>query len=51
MYAMRCTTVTPVEAGSHVGCQRQLPGTVAAADQDCAADGERVAADIKAEDF
>ena len=51
MYAMRCTTVTPVEAGSHVGCQRQLPGTVEAADQDCAADGERVAADIKAEDF
>jgi len=28
MYAMRCTTVAPVEAGSHVGCQRQLPGTV-----------------------
>jgi len=51
MYAMRCTTVTPVEAGSHVGCQTQLPGTVAAADQDCAADGERVAADIKAEDY
>ena len=25
---MRCTAVAPVEAGSHVGCQRQLPGTV-----------------------
>jgi hypothetical protein len=33
MYAIRCTTVAPVEAGSHVGCQRQLPGTVAAADK------------------
>jgi hypothetical protein len=42
MYAMRCTTVAPVEAGSHVWCQRQLPGTVAAANRDCAADGERV---------
>jgi len=42
MYAMRCTTVAPVEAGSHVGCQRQLRGTVEAADRDCAADGERV---------
>jgi len=41
---MRCTTVAPVEAGSHVGCQRQLPETVEAADRDCAADGERVAA-------
>jgi hypothetical protein len=48
---MRCTTVAPVEAGSHVGCQRQLPGTVEAADRDCAADGERVAADIEAEDY
>ena len=47
MYAMRCTTVAPVEAGSHVGCQRQLPGTVEAADRDCAADGERVAAVIE----
>jgi hypothetical protein len=44
-------TVAPVEAGSHVGCQRQLPGTVEAADRDCAADGERVAADIEAEDY
>ena len=44
MYAMRCTTVAPVEAGSHVGCQRQLPGTVEAADRDCSADGDRVAA-------
>ncbi len=43
-------TVAPVEAGSHVGCQRQL-GTVEAADRDCAADGERVAADIEAEDY
>ena len=51
MYAMRCTTVAPVEAGSRVGCQRQLPGTVEAADRDCAADGERVAADIEAEDY
>ena len=51
MYAMRCTTVAPVEAGSHVGCQRQLPETVEAADRDCAADGERVAADIEAEDY
>ena len=42
--AMRCTTVAPVEAGSHVGCQRQL--TVAAADRDCAADGERVAREM-----
>ena len=42
-YAMRCTTVAPIEAGSHVGCQRQLPGTVEAADRDCAADGEHVA--------
>ncbi len=40
-----------VEAGSHVGCQRQLPGTVEAADRDCAADGDRVAADIEAEDY
>ena len=47
MYAMQCTTVAPVEAGSRVGCQRQLPGT----DRDCAADGERVAADIEAEDY
>jgi len=38
-----------MEAGSHVGCHRQLPGTVEAADRDCAADGERVAADIEAE--
>jgi len=30
MYAMRYTTVAPVEAGSHLGCQRQLSGTVAA---------------------
>ena len=51
MYAMRCTTVAPKEAGSHVGCQRQLPGTVEAAHRDCAADGERVAADIEAEDY
>ena len=51
MYAMQCTTVTPVEAGSHVGCQRQLPGTVEAADRDCTADGESVAADIEAEDY
>ena len=51
MYAMRCTTVAPVEAGSHVGYRRQFPGTVAAADGDCAADGERVAADIEAEDY
>ena len=51
MYAMRCTTVAPVEAGSHVGNQRQLPGTVAAAVGDCAADGERVAADIEAEEY
>ena len=51
MYAMRRTTVAPVEAGSRVGCQRQLPGTVEAADRDCAADGERVAADIEAEDY
>ena len=47
MYAMRCTTVAPVEAGSHVGYRRQFHGTVAAADRDCAADGERVAADTK----
>ena len=39
MYAMRCTTVAPKEAGSHVGCQRQLAGTVEAADRNCAADG------------
>ena len=32
MYAMRCTAVAPVEAGSHVGYRRQFPGTVAAAD-------------------
>ena len=51
MYAMRCTTVAPVEAGSHVGYRRQFPGTVAAADGDCAADDERVAADIEAEDY
>jgi hypothetical protein len=51
LYPMRCTTVAPVEAGSHVGCQRQLPGTVTVADRDCAADGERVAADIEAEDY
>ena len=38
MYVMRGTTVAPVEAGSHVGCQRQLLGTVEAADRDCAAD-------------
>ena len=36
MYAMRCTTFAPVEAGSHVGCQRQLLETVEAADRDCA---------------
>ena len=51
LYAMRCTTVAPVEAGSQVGCKRQLHGTVTAADGDCAADGERVAADIEAEDY
>ena len=51
MNAMRCTTVAPVKAGSHVGYRRQFPGTVAAADGDCAADGERVAADIEAEDY
>jgi len=51
MYAMRCATVAPVEARSRVGCQRQLTGTVEAADRDCAADGERVAADIEAEDY
>ena len=55
MNAMRCTTVAPVEAGSHV-CRmseaaskeqlRQLIET-----RDCAADGERVAADIEAEDY
>ena len=48
---MRCTTVAPVEAGSQVGCKRQLPGTVTAADGDCAADEERVAADIEAVDY
>jgi hypothetical protein len=48
---MRCTTVAPLEAGSHVGCQWQLHGTVTAADRDCAADGERVAADIETEDY
>ena len=31
LYAMRCTTVAPVEAGSQVGCKRQLHGTVTAA--------------------
>ena len=41
LYAMRCTTVASVEAGSHVGCQRQFPETVVAADRDCGADGER----------
>ena len=35
----------------YVGCQRQLPGTVTVANRDCAADGERVAADIEAEDY
>jgi hypothetical protein len=35
------------QAASHVGCQRELPGTVVAVDRDCAADGERVAADIE----
>ena len=40
LYAMRCAIVAPVEAGSHVGCQRQLPGTLTVADRDCAADGE-----------
>ena len=35
----------------NVGCQRQLRGTVTVADRDCAADGERVAADIEAEDY
>ena len=37
----------------YVGCQRQLPGTVTGADRDsrCAADGERVAADIEAEEY
>jgi hypothetical protein len=48
LYGMRCTTVALVEGKSHVGCQRQLTGTVAAADGDCAVDGERVAADIEA---
>ena len=51
MYAMRCTAVAPVKARSHVKCQRQLPGTAMAADGGCAADGERAAADIEAEDY
>ena len=34
-----------------LGYRRQFLGIFAAADGDCAADGERVAADIEAEDY
>jgi len=44
LHAMRCTTVLQWK----LEVKRQLHETVAVADQDCAADGESVAADIEA---
>jgi len=44
LYAMRCTAVAPVEAGS----QEAASWNSAATDRDWAADGESVAADIEA---